>query len=219
MVIPEHIAIVMDGNRRWAKEKGLTSYQGHKKGIDNIEPIISYCDQIGVKTLTLYCFSTENWQRSQNETKYLMNLFTRYIETNIKKLADNNIKIKHTGRKDRIPKRLAILLQNAESISKDNTGLAVNLAIDYGARDEIIRAIKKIKGDITESSISNNLDIPHNIDLFIRTSGEHRISNFLVWQISYSELWFEDIYFPDFSIDILQKIIENYGGRRRRFGR
>jgi len=222
--LPQHIAIIMDGNRRWAKEKGLRTYEGHKKGISQVKEIIKAGQNMGIKVMTFYCFSTENWKRTKTEVKYLMTLFTNYIKNNLQELNKNNVKIKHIGRQDRIPKNLQRVLQEAEKISKKNTSMTVNLAIDYGGKDEIVRAINKYYNEnstpLTAEYLSKYLDTaPHsNVDLFIRTSGEKRISNFLLWEIAYAELFFIKEHFPDFSVALFTKIIENYVRRNRRYG-
>jgi undecaprenyl diphosphate synthase len=220
-----HVAIIMDGNRRWAKAHGVPAYQGHQKGISRIKALVYAGQELGVKVMSWYGFSTENWTRSGTEINYLMRLFIKYIKTNLQELVDNNIQIRHIGRKDRLPTKLIELLNQAEEISQSNTGTIVNLALDYGGRDELLRACQKIidsnpTAPVTEEFLTDHLDTaPHNnVDLVIRTSGESRISNFLLWQLAYAELFFTPVYFPDFSVDLFSEIIENYAKRNRRFG-
>jgi len=224
MQTPHHIAIIMDGNRRWAKNKGLDSFDGHKKGMERVREIIEAANDLGIKVLTFYCFSTENWKRDKREIGYLMRLFNQYIKKYLEDLMKNNCRLKHIGRKDRLPKSLLKTLENAEKKSKNNTAALVQLAIDYGGRDEILRATNKaIKNGIplkSEDDLASLLDTKQNsnVDLLIRTSGEQRTSNFLIWQLAYSEFIFLDCHFPDFTPKKLKESIEKYHKRKRRLG-
>ena len=227
--LPEHIAIIMDGNRRWAKENNLDTASGHKEGAENLKRIAKFANKIGIKYLTVYAFSTENWKRTKEEVGAIMKLLKFYI-LDFFKSYDNNIKVRVIGRTDDLPKDIYSEIKKVEEKTKNNTGLVLNIAFNYGGRDEITTATKKIaeKGkngelnieDITEELISNNLYTAGqpDPDLLIRTSGEERISNFLTWQISYSEFVFTDKYWPAFSNQDLLETIAIYQKRTRRFG-
>jgi len=227
MNIPTHIGIILDGNRRWAKEKGLSTFSGHKKGVDNVREILKHAQKLGVKYLTFYCFSTENWDRAEKEIGYLMNLFITFIEKNLDEMMKEKVVLKHLGDPTRLPKRLQNVLIDACEKTKDNTGTVVSLAINYGGRDEIKRMIKKLiqekikPEDISDELINSHLDtgsIPYP-DLLIRTSGEQRISGFLLWQAAYAELYFPKTYWPDFHEHDLDLAIEEFNRRQRRFGK
>lgn len=231
--IPKHIAIIMDGNGRWAKERRLPRNEGHRRGTRALEKIISYADQLGVEHLTVYAFSTENWSRAQEEVDGLMKLFNRYLDKELKKVDGDNHRFNVIGdlEAQHIPTELKdkiILLQNK---TKDKPGMFFHMAFNYGGRDEILRAFKKmaqevVNGNIkpeemTEEVISDFMDtrgIP-DPDLMIRTSGEIRISNFLPWQLTYSEFYFTDCLWPDFTTQELDKAIEVFNQRQRRFGK
>jgi len=223
--IPQHLAIIIDGNRRWAKEKRLPSFQGHKKGFDKVDEIGEYCLDKGVKILTLYCFSTENWERSKAEVNYLMRLLAKaFSKENIKRFNNRGVKMQVIGQKERLPKFLQKKIQKAEESTKNNKKGFLNLAISYGGRPEIVQAINNIvkKGfPITEKSINDNLWTKGlaDPDLIIRTSGEQRLSNFLTWQSAYSELYFPKKYWPDFTKKDIDKAFEEYSLRSRRFGK
>lgn len=229
--IPKHIAIILDGNGRWAKKKGMPRIYGHRHGAFNLRDIAKYADSIGVKYMTVYCFSTENWKRPSDEVNFLMRTPSRYFKKFFSQLVTNtNIRYEWIGRKDRVPDILRNTLEEAVNDTKDHTGMVLSLAIDYGSQDEITTAVKEITkdvldgklkiDDISEEIISNHLftkDYP-KLDLLIRTSGECRLSNFLLWQAAYSELYFTDIFFPDFKPKELEKAIIAFQNRDRRFG-
>lgn len=231
--LPKHIGIIMDGNGRWAKQRGLERWDGHKQGANVFRNICSYACDIGIKSITFYAFSTENWRRPPEEVAAIMELFREYLgeaedreNENIKK----GMQMHFIGRRDDMPDDIVSLMETAEENSKDASKIKVNIAINYGGRLEIVEAVKKIAekvkngemnpGDITEQDISDNVytagqDDP---DLIIRPSGEYRLSNFLLWQSAYSEFWFSDILWPDFTPDDLEKAIDDYNNRNRRFG-
>lgn len=222
-VIPKHIAIIMDGNGRWAKRKGLPRTYGHKAGADTLRKIVTECGKIGVKYLTVYAFSTENWKRSKEEIEALMFLFKTYLKNEKKTLMKNNVRFLVSGREEGVKKSLLDEIRKLEEETKNNTGLTLNIAFNYGGRAEIVDAVNKLlkdgKESIDEEDISKALyrDIP-NPELVIRTSGEFRISNFLLWQIAYSEIYITDVHWPDFNEKSLEEAIESYNKRDRRFG-
>ena len=230
LVIPRHVAVIMDGNGRWAKAKGLPRKMGHVQGGKNVEDLLYVCDDLGIKYFTVYAFSTENWKRSEDEVAALMTLLRSYLSSGFKKAAKNNVRIRIIGDRTRLAPDIQKLIEDLEEDSKNNTGLQFQIAINYGGRDEIVRMMRKtaedVKSgkvnpeDINEEFISNNLDtkdIP-DPDLLIRTSGEQRLSNFLLWQIAYSEFYNADCHWPDFNKAELIKAIEEYNKRDRRFG-
>lgn len=222
----KHIAIIMDGNRRWAKEKKLPTMVGHKKGVEALKKTVIACEKFGVKYLTVYAFSTENWNRTQEEVDFLMNLLAQTIAGELLELHKNNVVLNFIGDLEALNQDLQKTLKNAHEKTKNNTGVNLQVAINYGGRDEIKNAIKKIvasgisEEEITEELISKNLykgGIP-DPDLVVRTGNEKRISNFLLWQIAYSELYVTDIFWPDFDENELKKAIEEFNLRTRRFG-
>ena len=227
--LPQHIAIIMDGNRRWAKKNNLNTAQGHKEGAENLKRISKFANKIGIKYLTVYAFSTENWKRSEEEVGAIMKLLKFYI-LDFFKSYDENIKVNVIGRIGDLPKALQKEIRSVEEKTKNNTGLVLNIAFNYGGRDEIVTAVKTITqkvldgklkiDDITENEVSNSLYTAGqpDPDLLIRTSGEERISNFLPWQISYSEFVFTDKYWPEYSNSDLLESIQIYQKRTRRFG-
>jgi undecaprenyl diphosphate synthase len=228
--VPEHVAIILDGNGRWAKKRLLPRTFGHRKGALNIRTIARYANKIGVKYLSVFCFSTENWSRPNDEVSYLMNHPVRFIKRYRDDLLNSNVKITFSGRRDRLPSPLLNALLDLEENSKGHTGMVLNLCIDYGSFDELSRGIKEMVKeiqagkmsveDINQQTILSHLDTRNfpPVDLLIRTSGEIRISNFLMLQIAYAELYFTDTLWPDFSEKDLLKAIENYQSRNRRFG-
>ena len=228
--IPNHVAIILDGNGRWAKKRFLPRVMGHKEGAKNIAKVAKYASSLGISHLTVFCFSTENWNRPQDEVNFLMNLPMNFYKQYKDKILDSNIKIKVIGRRDRLNSELVNLINEIENETSKNTELVLTLCLDYGSYDEITTAVKniavKVKNneinveDINPELIENNLftkDYP-KLDLLIRTSGEIRISNFLLWQLGYAELYFTDVYWPDFNEKELDKAIINYQSRNRRFG-
>ncbi len=230
MVIPQHVAIIVDGNGRWAKSKGMPRNYGHARGAKNLEVICEEAYNMGIKYLTAYLFSTENWKRSREEVDALMKLFRSYTKTCIKTARDNNMKVRVIGDPTAFDQDLQDSLVELVESSRNNTGLNFQIALNYGSRDEIVRAVRRIAqdckdgkilpGDITEQSFPNYLDtagIP-DPDLLIRTSGEQRLSNYLMWQLAYTEFYFTDVPWPAFTKDDLQLAIEKYNGRERRFG-
>ena len=202
----KHIAIIMDGNRRWAKEKHLPSAMGHQKGVDSLRSTMRLFDQFGIKYLTVYAFSTENWNRKKEEVEFLMGLLAKTLLNELDDMHKENVRIRFLGDLTKLSKNLVDIVKNAENKTKDNTGVNLNIAFNYGSRDEITNALKAIvqeglkSEDITEDTISNHLytkDIP-DPDLLIRTGGEKRISNYLLWQLAYSEIYVTDAYWPEF---------------------
>ena len=228
--IPVHDAIIMDGKGRWAKKRGLPRTAGHAQGARTVEQILEDADHMGIRYLTVYAFSTENWSRPDSEVKALMNLLRTYMKTSLAKCARNNVRIRVIGDKSRLDKDLQDSIANLEKETASNTGIGFQIAINYGSRDEIVRAVQaaaqKVSSgelrpeDITEAAISDSLDtagIP-DPDLLIRTGGEQRISNFLLWQTAYSELYFCDAAWPDFNKNELEKAVDAYNNRERRYG-
>jgi undecaprenyl diphosphate synthase len=228
--LPVHIALFMDGNGRWANRRGLPRSAGHRAGATAIKKLVEDCDAIGLKYLTAYAFSTENWKRPENEIKNLMNLIREFLDKTDDASRDSNVRIKFIGFRNRLSQDIVDKIEKTEERTKDKTGLTFVVALDYGARAEITDAARKlaeecVKGnispeDITEEKISSCLftsEIP-DPDLIIRSSGEKRMSNYLLWQCSYSELWFSDVLWPDFKLKHLLHAVKDYNGRIRRFG-
>ncbi len=228
--LPKHIAIILDGNRRWAKSKGKPASFGHKTGADTLEKIVRYANKIGIKYLTAYVFSTENWKRSQEEVSALMMILQNYLDDFGKRADLENIKINIIGNPNRLSEKMQKSINNCMERTKNNTGIVFNIALNYGGRDEILRAVRKIANEvkennlnpdeITENTIQENLYTKNqpDPDLVIRTSGEMRLSNFLLWQIAYSEFLFVQKNWPDFNEQDLDKAIEEYQKRTRKFG-
>ena len=228
--IPAHVAIIMDGNGRWARRRGLPRTAGHAQGARVVEQILEDADHMGIRYLTVYAFSRENWSRPDSEVKALMNLLRTYMKTSLAKCAKNNVRIRVIGDKSKLDRDLQASIANLEKETASNTGIGFQIAINYGSRDEMVRAMRaaaqKVQSgelspeDITESLISDNLDtggIP-DPDLLIRTGGEQRISNFLLWQTAYSELYFCDVAWPDFNKAELEKAVDSFNNRERRYG-
>jgi len=226
LIIPNHVAIIMDGNARWAESKNLDLSDGHIAGYKNIRQVIITMKQMGVKYVTLYAFSTENWNRPKYEVDSLIELAVSVINDETRELNNNNVKIKHLGRTDRLKKSLIQKIENAIDITKNNTGITLSIAFDYGGRDEIINAtnniIDKTNDDhVDEDKFNQDLyssNLP-DVDYLIRTGGEYRISNFLLWKIAYSELYFTPIFWPDFSEKEIKLAFIEYSKRHRRFGK
>lgn len=229
--IPKHIAIIIDGNGRWAKKRHLPRSAGHRKGIDRVKEIIKAASDYGVKVVTFFIFSTENWARPKKEVNMLMRFLNNFLEREAGELDKNNIKFRWIGREKPIPEELRAKLKQLEVKTKDNTGLVVILALNYGARQEIVDAVKKFTALVLEGKSNlEDLDAENfsnyfytaglpDPDLLIRTSGEMRISNFLLWQLSYTELYFPKKYWPDFNKEDLEEAIRVYQGRERRLGK
>jgi undecaprenyl diphosphate synthase len=228
--IPNHVAIILDGNGRWAKKKRMPRNYGHTQGSKNVEKICEEAYKMGIKYLTVYAFSTENWKRPKEEVDALMKLLQTYLETSIKTSAKNNMKVRVIGDKAKLSSEIKKSIDELEKASKNNTGLNFQVAINYGSRDEILRAVRAlamdIKTDITKidqideaffETYLDTRDIP-DPDLLIRTSGEQRLSNFLLWQSAYTEFYFTDVLWPDFNKNELLKAVEYYSSRNRKFG-
>lgn len=228
--IPEHIAIIMDGNGRWAKKRKLPRSMGHKAGVETIRRILKEADRLGIKHMTLYAFSTENWKRPKDEVDALMKLLVQYLTNEVEGLHQNGVVLRILGDITALPNLVQEKIYEAIDLTKDNKGIVLNVAFNYGGRDEIVRAVKSIVSDveygninkekIDENLISNYLytkDSP-DPDLIIRPSGEKRISNFLLWQCAYSEFWYSNVNWPDFTESDLHKAIYDYQNRDRRFG-
>jgi undecaprenyl diphosphate synthase len=229
--IPRHIAIIMDGNGRWAKEKGLARTAGHRQGVERVKEIVKACARLGVKVVTFFAFSTENWERPKSEIDVLMHFLDNFLDKEIKKFEKDNIRLKVIGRGDPLPKDLQKKLESSQRKTAANTGLTVVLALNYGSRQEILDGVRGFARDVSagrrkidtldEEIFSGYLytsGLP-DPDLLIRTSGEMRISNFLLWQLSYAELYFPKKYWPDFSERDLEDAIGEFQARERRFGR
>jgi len=224
----KHLAIIMDGNGRWAKKKMLPRSAGHYKGVEVIRNITIHCNQLGIKCLTVYAFSTENWKRSSEEVNYIMSLPKVFFESYLKELMENNVKVMMIGEKDRLPSETRQIMDSAIETTNKNTGMILNFAVNYGGQHEIVRAAKQyaldyangLVGDLDEESFKNYLytkDLPE-IDLLIRTSNEMRVSNYLLYQIAYSEFIFTETLWPDFTPEELDNCIEEYRNRKRNFG-
>jgi len=224
--LPHHIGFIVDGNRRWAKEKGLPTFMGHKKGAERIEEIVKYAQDLGIKIVTIYAFSTENWKRAEKEVSYLMKLFKGFAINKMKDADKRGIKVRILGNLQGLPSSLQKVLRKAIDLTKDNQKMIVNIALNYGGRDEIIRTFRKLTAlgfkseEITEELINQNLDtagLP-DPDFIIRTSGEQRLSNFLPWQATYSELYFPKVKWPDFDKKQLDIAILEFQRRQRMLG-
>ncbi|MGA8180654.1 MAG: isoprenyl transferase [Desulfobacterales bacterium] len=229
--LPAHIAVIMDGNGRWAKKRFLNRIKGHEKGSEAVRTVVRTCREIGIRVLTLYAFSTENWQRPQSEIIALMALLKKFLISERKEMVDNNIRLNAIGQIERLPEDVRQELHRSIRLTEKNNGMILNLALSYGGRAEIVKAVKEIAqdiktGDIDADSITPELISKHlytqkipDPDLLIRTSGEMRISNFLLWQIAYTEICVTDTLWPDFGKDELLQILKNYQERERRFGK
>lgn len=224
--LPKHVVIIPDGNRRWAKKHGVATMQGHKKGLDVAYNLSKASRTLGVKVLTIWGFSTENWNRSKTEVSYLMKIYAFFLKKHIKELVDDGVRFKWLGRRDRVPSVLKEVLEKVESATAHNKKFVLNICLDYGGQDEILGAFRKIMAkkikpsQVTAQLVSENLDtrgLP-DPDLLIRTSGEMRTSGIMPWQTTYTELFFSKLLFPDFSKAELKRAIDDYGVRQRRFG-
>lgn len=229
--VPEHVAIIMDGNGRWAKKRGLPRAAGHRAGADSVKKIVQSCDQLGIKYLTLYAFSSENWSRPQNEVRALMELLEKFLKERLPEMLKDNVRLRAIGRLDMLPQNVRDELQHAIEKTANNTAVTMTLALSYGGREEIVDAAKSIAkaavaGELDPESITNDTfashlytaDIP-DPDLLIRTSGELRLSNFLLWQLSYAEIVITEKLWPDFRHDELVSAVEEFSKRDRRFGK
>lgn len=229
--LPKHIAIIMDGNGRWAKQRGLPRIEGHRRAIDSVRTVVRLSAQQKIKALTLYCFSSENWRRPEDEIKGLMKLFLKMLTQEVKSLHKNQVRLRIIGDKTPFSETLKKAMSDAENLTQDNEGLCLNLAINYGGRWDITQAAKVVaqkvqSGEIDIDQIDEALfhqstslsDLP-DPDLLIRTSGEHRISNFLTWQTAYSELYFTPVFWPDFKEKEFKEAIDYFQKRERRFGK
>ena len=220
----KHIAIIMDGNRRWAKERNLPSAVGHKKGVDALKKTMRACDDFGIKYLTVYAFSTENWNRKPEEVNFLMDLLGQTLKNELQEMHENNVVISFIGDTTKLSDKLQKILKNAEETTKNNTGVNLQIAFNYGSRDEIVHAINAIvqEGikDVTEETVTNHLytkSIP-DPDLLIRTGGEMRVSNYLLWQIAYSEFIVTHDFWPEFDKEKLAECVKEFARRNRRYG-
>lgn len=225
--IPNHVVIIPDGNRRWAKERGVPTMEGHRRGMNRIQELSKYAQEQGVSTMTVWGFSTENWGREQAELDYLFKIFMTMLRRVAREARQRNIRIRHLGRRDRLPSMLINYLKKIEASTEVNDAYNLNIALDYGGRDEIIRAMKKMidsgvaSSEIDEKLFSNYLDtgtIP-DPDLIIRTSGEQRTSGMLPWQSAYAEYYFSPVYLPDFGVKEFSEALAEFGRRQRRYGK
>ena len=222
--IPYHLGIILDGNRRWAKERGLPAFEGHKRGLEVVKNVIKWCKEKGIKILTLFVFSTENWKRTKIEVNFLMKLAKFAINDNLEELRKEGVKIRVIGQREKLPIFLKKAILKAEELTKNNEGMVLNFALSYGGRAEIIEAIKNIiekkiaVEKINEDVVKENL-WTSDVDLIIRTGKEQRLSNFLLWQAAYSELYFSPKYWPDFTKEDLDKALTDYSNRQRRLGK
>ena len=228
--LPKHIGVIMDGNGRWAKKRGLPRSAGHQAGADTLKKIVTECNNMGIKYITVYAFSTENWKRPKEEVNFLMNLLLSYLRDSERTLAKENVVIRAIGGREELSEEIRAQIKKTEEFTKNNTGIVMNIALNYGSREELVRAAKKIAertkageiqiGDITEDMISSELYTggQPDPDLIIRTSNELRLSNFLMWQSAYSELYFTRTLWPDFSVSDSHNAILEYQSRNRRYG-
>ncbi len=226
--LPEHVAIIMDGNGRWAKAQGKIRLFGHRSGIKSVRSTISYAVKQGIKKLTLFAFSSENWQRPADEVAGLMELFTWALSNEVKSIHQHNVQLRIIGDISRFSPKLQAVIGKAVALTANNTGLVLNIAVNYGGRWDIVQAVRKIIAQaddkldpamIDEQLITDNLAECQDVDLLIRTGGEHRISNFLLWQLAYSEIFISETLWPDFSDQIFAQALEYFAQRERRFGR
>jgi len=222
--LPSHVAIIMDGNRRWAKDRGLVAKEGHREGFERFKEIVQLCFDKGIRNVTVYAFSTENWKRTDEEVGALMALMTHAIVNEIKQYREKNIRVNIIGNHDDLPAGLKVEVENIEAETASKDGNVLNVAISYGGKAEIVRAVKQLVAagkEITEDTISENLYTvgQPNPELIIRTGGQHRLSNFLLWQTDYTEIYFTDVLWPDFTPSELDKALDFYTTIKRNFGR
>ncbi len=229
-MVPSHIAIIMDGNNRWAKRRGLPGSLGHRAGVEAIRNVLSACNEQGVRIVTLFAFSSENWGRPRAEVRTLLALFTRYLRNETRKLHSDGIRLRFIGERERFGARLCLLMQEAEALTADNTETTLIIAADYGGQWDIARAARRLaervadgrlaSADITPQLLDREISLAElpRPDLCIRTGGDHRISNFMLWQFAYSELYFSETLWPDFGAEDLALAIADFSGRERRFG-
>lgn len=228
--IPAHVAVILDGNGRWAKKKHMPRTYGHMQGSKVVEDMLYVADDLGIQYFTVYAFSTENWKRSEEEVGTLMSILRKYLKDCVRKSMKNNVRCRVIGRREELSDDIVESINNLEEKTKNNTGLNFTIAINYGGRDEIVRAVQKIAQDVKEGKITpeaideaminanlDTKDIP-DPDLLIRTSGEQRLSNYLPWQLAYTEFYFTDVFWPDFNREELIKACEKYNKRDRRYG-
>lgn len=227
---PRHVAIIMDGNGRWAQKRGLPRVAGHKAGVETVRSVIQACVEKGIEVVTLFAFSSENWRRPEKEVSLLMSLFLMALQREVKKLHKNGVKLRIVGDVSAFDNKIQEQIKKAESLTKDNNKLVLNIAANYGGQWDITQSVKLLaeqvesgelkSSDITSDSISKNLSMSElpEPDLFIRTGGEQRISNFLIWQLAYSELYFTNTLWPDFDGDAFELALSSFAGRQRRFG-
>lgn len=223
--IPRHIAIIMDGNGRWAKKRLLPRVMGHKKGVDQLEAVVRRCVELGVEYLTVFAFSTENWRRPQEEVSFLMNLFVEALKKRVRKLHQNNLRLRIIGARKQFSQAIQDGIAESEILTAGNTGMTLTIAADYGGRQDILQAVNALLqegvAEINEEGLLRHLALGNapEPDLFIRTGGEARISNFMLWQLAYAELYFTDTLWPDFDAAALDAAIASFRQRERRFGR
>ena len=230
LVPPRHIAIIMDGNGRWATKRGLPRTAGHKAGAETFRRIATYCKNIGVKYLTVYAFSTENWKRPVTEVRFIMDLLCQYLTSELEEFNQYNVRIRFMGSREGLPAIVQEKMDHALDVTKDNTGIILNIAINYGGQRELVEAVREIAGSVQQGTLTpdaiNEKTIEEHLytrglpapDLLIRTGGDLRVSNFMLWQIAYSEFWTTPVFWPDFSEELLTEAVFSYQKRDRRFG-
>ncbi|PRO65199.1 isoprenyl transferase [Alkalicoccus urumqiensis] len=228
--VPSHIAIIMDGNGRWARQRGLPRVAGHREGMTVIRNVVRACNELGVDALTLYAFSTENWKRPKTEVDFLMRLPERFLSVELPKLMEENVIVRITGDTEKLPPFTQRAVENAVHETQQNDGLVLNFALNYGSRSELMEAFQKMHRDIDDGRIAEEDVTEHTVsnylmtsgmtdpDLLIRTSGEKRLSNFMLWQLAYAEFWFTDVLWPDFTKEHFYEAVEAYQMRKRRYG-
>ncbi|WP_019556194.1 polyprenyl diphosphate synthase [Thiomicrorhabdus arctica] len=227
--MPEHVAIIMDGNGRWAKKRFLPRFVGHQKGLNSVKRLVAHCASVGVKALTLFAFSTENWRRPQDEVNKLMGLFLKALQKEVSKLNENNVRLLIIGDRSGFSEELQTHIHLAESLTEKNTGLVLTIAANYGGRWDIVQAVQQWQlahpdssvAEMTESDISDFISLSElpEVDLLIRTGGEQRVSNFLIWQMAYAEFYFTDELWPEFNESSFDKAVSSFAHRERRFGK